>query len=272
DRYAAAVALRVVFAGGFFAAGFAVLTAAEVRLAAGFSWPVRTPSSHSIASSSERFFAYISSEARIFFALTYICFSPVESPFAPSRSDRLRTTSASSKMSPVFLLSRLCLKRRFQFFGISVPPEVRYLTTFLTASSSMTFLRPTSSAFSAGTFTVMSLCRILIVRYSRFSPRTSRFSRFTTVPAPWCGYTTLSPTLYKLTPSPDCVRRSAGALEGHRRGQTRLPESAKKRHFCRGFGEKSLLRPRSLQARGRARRAACPPAARHPRFRPAQAP
>jgi len=26
---------------------------------------------------------------------------------------------------------------------------------------------------------------------------TSRFSRFTTVPAPWWGYTTLSPTLYK---------------------------------------------------------------------------
>src|SRR5437763_12036755 len=105
-------------------------------------------------------------------------------------------------MSPVFILSRLCLKRRFQFFGISVPPLVRYLTTFLTASSSITLRRPTSSAFSAGTFTVMSLCSIRIVRYSRFSPSTSRFSRFTTVPAPWWGYTTLSPTLYKLTPSP----------------------------------------------------------------------
>src|SRR3954447_22011707 len=43
----------------------------------------------------------------------------------------------------------------------------------------------------------MSLCRILIVRYSRFSPSTRRFSFFTTVPAPWCGYTTLSPTLNK---------------------------------------------------------------------------
>src|SRR5919202_6730512 len=38
---------------------------------------------------------------------------------------------------------------------------------------------------------------ILIVRYSRFWPSTSRCSFFTTVPAPWCGYTTLSPTLYK---------------------------------------------------------------------------
>src|SRR5262249_23103270 len=33
--------------------------------------------------------------------------------------------------------------------------------------------------------------------YSRFWPRTSRDSFLTTVPAPWCGYTTLSPTLYK---------------------------------------------------------------------------
>ena len=103
------------------------------------------------------FFAYMSSEARIFFALTYICFSPVERPFSPSRSARFRTTSASSKMSPVFILSRLCLKRRFQFFGISVPPLVRYFTTFLTASSSITLRRPTRSALSAGTFTVMSL-------------------------------------------------------------------------------------------------------------------
>src|SRR6266700_8290399 len=103
-------------------------------------------------------------------------------------------------MSPVFILSRLCLKRRFQFLGISEPPEVRYLTTFLTASSSITFRRPTRSALSLGTFTVMSLCRILIVRYSRFSPRTSRVSFLTTVPAPWWGYTTLSPTLYNADP------------------------------------------------------------------------
>src|SRR6185437_14544137 len=188
----------------FAAAGLTAVAfgAAAVFLAAGLAlpWLVRTSSSHSKVSSSPMFFAYMSSEARIFFALTYICFSPVERPFSPSRSARFRTTSASSKMSPVFILSRLCLKRRFQFLGISVPPEVRYLRTFLTASSSITFRRPTSSAFSAGTFTVMSLWSILIVRYSRVSPSTSFFSRLTTVPAPWCGYTTLSPTLYKPSP------------------------------------------------------------------------
>ena len=32
-------------------------------------------------------------------------------------------------MSPVFILSRLCLKRRFQFFGICVPPPVSAFTT-----------------------------------------------------------------------------------------------------------------------------------------------
>src|SRR3954468_20261289 len=100
-------------------------------------------------------------------------------------------------MSPVFILSRLCLKRRFQFFGIAVPPPVSALVTFLTISSLITCRRLTASAFSQGTLTFMSLCRILIVRYSRFSPSTRRFSFFTTVPAPWCGYTTLSPTLNK---------------------------------------------------------------------------
>ena len=34
-------------------------------------------------------------------------------------------------MSPVFILSRLCLKRQFQFFGISVEPPVSALTTKL---------------------------------------------------------------------------------------------------------------------------------------------
>ena len=132
-------------------------------------------------------FAYISSEARIFFAFTNICFSPVESPFSRSRRARLRTTSASSRMSPVFILSRLCLKRRFQFFGISVETPVSALRTTPTSFSPITRRRPTFSAFSDGTCTVMSLCRILIVRYSRCCPRTSRFSFLTTVPAPWWG-------------------------------------------------------------------------------------
>jgi hypothetical protein len=92
------------------------------------------------------------------------------------------------------------LKRRFQFFGICVPPPVSAFSTFETICSSITFRSPTRSALSAGTFTVMSLWRILIVRYSRFSPSTSRVSFLTTVPAPWCGYTTLSPTLYNAVP------------------------------------------------------------------------
>src|SRR5438270_1558554 len=121
-------------------------------------------------------------------------------------------------MSPVFILSRLCLNRRFQFFGISVPPLVRYLTTFLTASSSITLRKPTRSALSAGTLTVMSLCRILIVRYSRFSPRTSRFSRFTIVPAPWWGYTTLSPILYKCASFLLLSRQGRRPSRLHRRG------------------------------------------------------
>ena len=91
----------------------------------------RTSSSQSLVSSSSMPFAYISSLARIFLALTNICFSPVERPFSWSRSERFRTTSASSKMSPVFILSRLCLKRRFQFFGISVPLPVSALSTLL---------------------------------------------------------------------------------------------------------------------------------------------
>jgi hypothetical protein len=102
-------------------------------------------------------FAYMSSLTRIFLAFTNICFSPVERPFSWSRSERFRTTSASSKMSPVFILSRLCLKRRFQFFGICVPSPVRECSTFSTVFSSMTLRRPTFSTFSLGTFTVMSL-------------------------------------------------------------------------------------------------------------------
>ena len=81
----------------------------------------------SAVSSSSICFAYISSETRIFFAFTNICFSPVDRPLSWSRSERFRTTSASSKMSPVFIFSRLCLKRRFQFFGMTVPLPVQRL-------------------------------------------------------------------------------------------------------------------------------------------------
>ena len=41
-------------------------------------------------------------------------------------------------MSPVFILSRLCLKRRFQFFGISVETPVSALRTTPTSFSPIT--------------------------------------------------------------------------------------------------------------------------------------
>ncbi len=129
----------------------------------------------------------MNSEARIFFARVYICFSPVERPFSISRMARLRTTSASSKTSPVLIFSRLYLKRRFQFFGISETSSVRTFVTFLISSSSITRRKPALPAFSQGTITVSSLWRILIVRYSRSSPISSRVSFAITSPAPWCG-------------------------------------------------------------------------------------
>ncbi len=101
--------------------------------------------------------AYISSDARIFFARVYICFSPVERPFSLSRMARLRTTSASSNTSPVLIFSRLCLKRRFQFFGIWLTSSRRTVSTFLTSSSPITRRRPALSALQHGTITVMSL-------------------------------------------------------------------------------------------------------------------
>src|SRR4029079_13574724 len=175
-------------------------------------------------------------------------------------------------MSPVCILSRLCLNRRFQFFGISVPPDVRYLTTFLTASSSITLRSPTRSALSAGTFTVMSLCRILIVRYSRFSPRTSRRSRFTTVPAPWWGYTTLSPTLYKLTPSPVVDSTPSHQNAGHMRMTGEEPPEyqiwLKSAIFAGVFAvvdEKALLRRASRRALV-ANAGGSPPPGSHLRF------
>ena len=54
-------------------------------------------------------------------------------------------------MSPVLILSRLCLNRRFQFFGISETSSRRTSSTFLTVSSSITLRRPASAAFSVGT-------------------------------------------------------------------------------------------------------------------------
>ena len=44
--------------------------------------PARTSSSQAAGSSSSICFAYMSSLARIFYAFTNICFSPVERPFS----------------------------------------------------------------------------------------------------------------------------------------------------------------------------------------------
>src|SRR5581483_819581 len=94
----------------------------------------------------------------------------------------------------------------------------------------------------------MSLCRILIVRYSRFCPRTSRDSFFTTVPAPWCGYTTLSPTLYKPDlPFSSNSRQNADGLILRRRPRQYSENGLKRRLFPGIFGlwtEKPLLRPK----------------------------
>ena len=89
DRRASAAS--TVAAGGArrpvsaFARGAQTLAAATcglVRDRFGATGLARTSSSHACASSSLMSFAYMSSEARIFFAFTYICFSPVERPFS----------------------------------------------------------------------------------------------------------------------------------------------------------------------------------------------
>src|SRR4028119_503654 len=51
-------------------------------------------------------------------------------------------------MSPVLILSRLCLNRRFQVLGISETSSERTARTFLTVSSSVTRGRPGLPALS----------------------------------------------------------------------------------------------------------------------------
>src|SRR6185437_15245629 len=114
-------------------------------------------SMYSSASPSSISRAYISSEARIFFARVNICFSPVERPLSASRRARFLTTSASSNTSPVLILSRLCLKRWFEFFGIWLTSSRSTDRTRATSSSPMTRRRPALPALAHGTMTVMSL-------------------------------------------------------------------------------------------------------------------
>src|SRR5438445_230161 len=52
-------------------------------------------------------------------------------------------------MSPVLILSRLCLKRRFQFLGICEHSSCITARTFLTVSSSISRRRPASAALAA---------------------------------------------------------------------------------------------------------------------------
>ena len=92
------------------------------------------------------------------------------------------------------------------------------------------------------------------------------------VPAPWCGYTTLSPTLYKLTPSLRVVCESAGGLEGCRRRAVTLPETRGKARIFAGVLGKSLLRRASRRARPlSASPERCRPRASRPRCRPVRA-
>src|SRR5581483_9003147 len=51
-------------------------------------------------------------------------------------------------MSPVLILSRLCLNRRFQFFGISETSSRSTSRTLFTVSSSITRRRPARAAFA----------------------------------------------------------------------------------------------------------------------------
>ena len=114
------------------------------------------------------------------------------------------------------------------------------------------------------------------MRYSRFSPSTSRCSRFTTVPAPWWGYTTLSPTLYKLTPSPvsSQKRRRPQGLPAKTAEYTR--NSRKSAIFAGVFGadvfEKIPAQTGFSTSAAASASRASPPRRSRPPSRPARAP
>ena len=137
------------------------------------SLPVRASSMSWLAASSSSLRAYMSSLTSTRRARSSICISPGESRASCALRSRLRTTSASSRMSPLRSFSWLRLNRWFHCAGISLPSAASTASTSLTARSLMTGRRPASSAFSHGTITVICGCRISIVRYSRRSPRIS---------------------------------------------------------------------------------------------------
>ena len=100
-----------------------------------------------------------------------------------SRPPRARRCSRSS------ILSRLCLKRRFQFFPISVePPEPGPGTTMATVRwvDDLFAIRPVPRSHRERSRS----CRCGGSGWSGtpgVSPEIPRFSFRTTVPAPWCG-------------------------------------------------------------------------------------
>src|SRR5260370_34935065 len=114
--------------------------------------------------------------------------------------------------------------------------------------------------------------------YSRFSPSTSRISFLTTVPAPWCGYTTLSPTLYNRSPFPNYVRsrQAAGGQGKPPAGLYKVSKNGLNKPTFQGFSQPRrgkgrlvgafgrFLRPRGVRvaARGRRRDRQALPAAR----------
>ena len=178
---AAAAALGSAFGGGLGATRFAL------GLCLIFSFPARASSISWLAASSSTLRAYISSLTSTRRARSSICISPGDRRASCARLSRFRTTSASSRMSPLRSFSWLRLKRWFHWAGISLPSATRTASTSFTARSLMTGRSPAVSAFSHGTMTVICGCRISIVRYSRRSPRISWNSLARTVPAPWCG-------------------------------------------------------------------------------------
>src|SRR6185436_14796196 len=126
---------------------------------------------------------------------TSIAFSPADRPLVTSRSARFRTTSATWYTSPLFNFSWWFLNRRLQLVGSRTSFLPSSWNRSSTSSAEIGGRMPTSSTLSVGTESVMSPCAIFRMRYSRFSPATSIISFFSMTAAPWCGYTTRSPTL-----------------------------------------------------------------------------
>src|SRR5882724_10664514 len=124
-----------------------------------------------------------------------MAFSPADKPFVASRSARFRTTSATWYTSPLFNFSWWFLNRRLQLVGSRTSFLPSSWKRSSTSSAEIGGRIPTSSALSVGTESVISPCAILRMRYSRFSPSITFVSFFSITAAPWCGYTTRSPTL-----------------------------------------------------------------------------